>query len=80
MRVTKDMIEMSIKIIISYVINTLSTERNISKEEAFRHFAQSKTFALLSNSKAKLYTESPESVLDMFINEESGDIKNWLMV
>ena len=80
MRATKEMIEMSKKIIITYVLHTLAAERDMSTEEVFRVFAKSNTFALLSAGKAKLYTESPESVLAMYKYEECGDMENWLMV
>ena len=80
MRATKDMVEMSIKIIITYVVQSLSEDREISKEDAFRLFAQSKTFALLRSGKAKLYTESPESVLAMFESEEIGDTDGWFNI
>ena len=80
MRATRDMIDLSIKIIIAYVVNMLSQEHGIPREEAFRSFAQSKTFSLLSIGKAKLYTESPEYVLDLFKSEKNGDIAYWLDV
>jgi hypothetical protein len=74
---TQGMIEVSQKFIVTSVVAMIANERRITTEAALNYFAKSKTFSLLVEGKAKLYTESPEYIYSLLKSEESNNIDEW---
>jgi len=80
MKITPERIDLSKTAIITYVVKEVVKLNSVSTEEAIAGFMTTKTYKLLQSEKSKLYTESPEYVLDMLQSELSGDIVNWLKI
>ena len=64
----------------AHVVNCMVEQRKMTQDTAFREFALSKTYDLLTDEDSKLYTESYEYVLDMYDSELQGHWVNWLEV
>ena len=62
------------------VINYISQEENITKDDAFRKLMKTKTYALLLDIESHLYSKSRAYVLDMYQSELVGDWDNWVTV
>jgi len=77
MTLSNERIKHAMQLNVNYVVNAISTS-DTNQADAYRCFAQSKTYALLISEESKLYTESFEYVLDMYNRELHGDVAGWL--
>jgi hypothetical protein len=70
---TKNLITLS-------VVKSLAVLKNLSVEEAYIQFMQTKTYQLLQIDKSWLWTESSDYVFDMLLSELNHDTEEWLKI
>lgn len=60
-----------------YLVNIISSQRNISGLDALRLFLNSKTHEMLENDDLKMWHFSPLAILDMWeVEMQTGDPRN----
>ena len=80
MKPSKKKIQFCIDSLTAMVAEKYAKKNKISATEALRAFIATKTYELLINLKSYLYLETAEYILDMWQDEQKGDLERWALI